>query len=126
MHSFFREMLEFYDLAPHQLTPNSYHMAACMYILYDKEFSVPLTARELEYFYRLKDAGKNVGHFYLSAWEANRGKCIKGNKVGMNDWLDQFLYCYDCKEYIKDFNTAPSIPKQTILDGVELRRAKKI
>lgn len=91
MHSFFIEMLKFYDIAPMQLTPNSFRVAACMYILYDQTFSVALTARELGYFYQLKDVGRKVGVFYLTAWNNRQGRCIKGNKKGMYDWLEQFL-----------------------------------
>lgn len=108
MHPFFLEILNFYSLAPMQLTPNSFRVAACMFILYDQAFSTVLTARELGYFYQLKDAGRKVGVYYLTAWNNRQGQCIKGNKRGMYDWQEQFLYCFDCKEIRKDFNLFPS------------------
>lgn len=110
MHPFFIDLLNFYEIAPMQLTPNSFRVAACMYILYDQAFSVALTARELGYFYQLKDVGRKVGVFYLTAWNNRQGKCIKGNKKGMYDWLEQFLYCYDCEGVNTEFNLTPGKP----------------
>lgn len=107
LHPFFTDVLNFYDIAPMQLSPNSFRVAACMYILYDQTFSVPLTARELGYFYQLKDVGRKVGIFYLTSWNNRQGKCIKGNKRGMYDWLEMFLYCYDCEEVRKEWNLTP-------------------
>lgn len=108
MHPFIQELLEFYDIAPLQLTPNSYRMAMCMYILYKIELEKDLTAHELGYFYQLKQSGKNTGYFYLAAWNVHEGKCIRGNKQGMTGWFKQFLYCYDCPAYRVDFNASPS------------------
>lgn len=65
MHPLFIDILKFYDIAPMQLTPNSYRMTACMFILYNQTFSVPLTARELGYCYQLKDVGRKVSIFTL-------------------------------------------------------------
>lgn len=101
-------------------------MAICMYILYDSMFQVKLTARELGFFYQLKETGKTTGFFYLTTWNIHQGKCIKGNKKGMSGWHKQFLYCYDCPEYRKEFNPYPDMPVQTILVGEELKRARKV
>lgn len=43
-----------------QLTPNSFRMAACMFVLYHQTFNVSLSAIVLEFFYQLKDAGRKV------------------------------------------------------------------
>lgn len=108
MHPFFHEILDFYNLAPMQLTPNSFRMAACMFILYDQAFSVKLIARELGHFYQMKDTGRKLGVFYLTVWNSKQGRCIKGNKIGMYDWQEQFLYCFDSEEIRKGFNLSPS------------------
>ena len=53
LHPFLHEVIQYYDVAPLQLTPNSYRMAVCMYILYDQLFhpadrnALALAAREL-------------------------------------------------------------------------------
>lgn len=107
MHPFFVDMLNFYEIAPMQLSPNSFRVAACMYILYDQTFSVPLTPRELGYFYQLKGVGRKIGIFYLTSWNDRQGRCIKGNKRGMYDWMEMFLYCYDCEEVRKEWNLTP-------------------
>lgn len=73
----------------------------------------------------------------------------------MYEWLEQFLYCYECKEIRKEFNLTPGkhlvpsnfvvtllklslnpnltfllsrlgIPKQTPLEGTEEKRARRI
>lgn len=88
MHPFFIDLLIFYDITPMQLTPNSFRVEACMLIYYDQTFSVSLTARELGYFYQLKDVGRKVGIFYITTWKNRQGRCIKGNKRDMYDWLE--------------------------------------
>lgn len=35
MHPFFVEMLDFYELTPLELTPNSFRVVVCMYVLYE-------------------------------------------------------------------------------------------
>lgn len=125
LHPFIVDILNTYKLAPLQLTPNSYRMAICMYILYDSLFQVKLTARELGFFYQLKETGKTSGFYYLTTWNIHIGKCIKGNKQGMSGWHKQFLYCYDCPSYRTDFNHDPPMPLQTDLEDEELKRARK-
>ena len=108
LHPFLTELLNFYQLAPLQLTPNSYRMAIGTYILYANEFSTTLTVPEFHYFYQLKETGKSVGSYYLTAWGNLQGRCIKGSKKEMSGWQKHFLYCYDCQSYRKEFNTSPS------------------
>lgn len=104
---FIQEILEFYEIVAHQLTPNSYKMAICMYLIYDQELYTTLSALELGYFYKLKETGKKGGCFYLAAWTCHDSKCIKGTKERMSGWHEHFLYCYDCPNYRKYFNIAP-------------------
>lgn len=108
LHPFIQDILEFYDIAPLQLTINSYRMAMCVYVLYNRDFNKQLSAFELGYFYQLKQTGKSPGIFYLAAWGVHDGKCIKGNKQRMTGWLEQFLYCYDYQPLRKTFNVSPS------------------
>lgn len=51
LHPFIQDILRFYDIAPFQLIINSYRMAMCLYILYNREFDNNLSAFELSYFY---------------------------------------------------------------------------
>lgn len=108
LHPFFVEILDYFELAPMQLTPNSFRVAAGMFILYSDHLNARLSARELNHFYQLKEAGRKVGVFYLNAWNNKVCKCLKGNKRGMYDWLELFLYCYECDEVRKEFNMSPS------------------
>ncbi|KAK1402683.1 hypothetical protein POM88_002288 [Heracleum sosnowskyi] len=123
LHPFIHDIITYYDIAPLQMTPNAYRMAMCMYVLYDQLFEKKMSARELGFFYQLKQTGKNSGFFYLSAWNVHDGQCIKRNKKGMSDWLPQFLYCYDCPTYRTEFNRNPQIPSKTALKGHSLERA---
>lgn len=59
MHPFIHEIRDFYNLAPMQMSPNSFKMAY-MFILYDQAFFATLTARELGHFYQLKDASRKL------------------------------------------------------------------
>lgn len=49
-HPFIRDVHEFYDLAPLQLTPNSYRLAINTYILYASTHTSPLIGPELGLF----------------------------------------------------------------------------
>lgn len=77
LHPFIQDILDFYNIAPLQLNPNSYRMAICMYILYDLVFEAPLSARELGYFYQLKETGKTTGFFYLTIWNIHKGNASR-------------------------------------------------
>ena len=125
LHPFLREVLEFYGLAPFQLTPNSYRLAISTYILYSSLFTTPLSAPELGYFFRLKDTGKGSGCFYLTAWPGHQGQCVKSVKQNFDQWQEQFLYCFDCPSVRFEFNCRPLIPKQTVLSGSCLIRAEE-
>lgn len=46
-HPFIKENIDLYKIAPFKLTPNSYRMAVCIYILYDSLFGARLTTPEL-------------------------------------------------------------------------------
>lgn len=107
MHPFFHDILEYYELDPLQLTPNSFRVVSCMYVLYDQTFYVPLSARELRYFYQLKDVRRKAGIFYLTTWNNRQDQCAKGNKRGIYDLQEMFLYSYDCDEIRKGFNMTP-------------------
>lgn len=126
IHPFLREVLEFYELAPMQLTPNSYHLAISTYIMYASKFSTPLSAPKLGFFFRLKETGRGSGCFYLSAWPCHQGQCIKGVKQNFEQWQEQFVYCFDCPSVKFEFNRCPRIPKQTVMSGVCLERANEI
>lgn len=86
IHPFLREVLDFYELAPMQLTPNSYRLAISTYILYSSKFTAPLSAPELGYFIILKDTGRSSGCFYLTSWPCHQGQCIKGIKQNFEQW----------------------------------------
>lgn len=51
------EIINFYRIAPMQLTPNSFRMAACTFILYNRTFRLTLSSRELGHFYQHKNTG---------------------------------------------------------------------
>ena len=110
LHPFILEVMDFYEVSPMQLTPNSYRMAVCLYILYDIHHGVRMSAWELGWFFQLKLTGRTPGFFYLTAWNTHHKKGIKGNRQSMSDWQKLFLYCYDCPVYRKDFNLSPSKP----------------
>lgn len=51
LHPFIVEISDYYEVAPMQLTPNSYCMAVCLYIPYHSYYNTQLTADELGWFY---------------------------------------------------------------------------
>ncbi|KAL1811046.1 hypothetical protein ACET3Z_021111 [Daucus carota] len=126
LHPFILEVLDFYEVSPMQLTPNSYRMAVCLYILYDIHHGVRMSALELGWFFQLKITGRTPGFFYLTAWNTHHKKGIKGNRQSMSDWQKLFLYCYDCPVYRKYFNLSPNMLVQTPLAGESLERAEHV
>ena len=85
LHPFILEVLDFYEVALMQLTPNSYRMAICLYILYDIHHGVRMSAVELGWLFQLKLTGRTSGFFYLTAWNTHHKKIIKGNCQSMSD-----------------------------------------
>lgn len=117
LHPFMRDVLDFYELAPPQLTPNSYRLVIGMYVLYASKFTTFLIVRELGFFFKLKDTWKSSGCFYLSTWPCHQGQCIKGVKQNFEQWQELFLYCYDCLKVRHKFNRRSKIPRNTKLVG---------
>ena len=63
-------MLDYFNLAPFQLTPNSFRTTVALYILYgEASLGKPLD-KEFVYYYCLKSLSKTTSFYYLSKWSS--------------------------------------------------------
>lgn len=74
LHSYFRAVVDYFDICPFQLTPNSYRVLSALYVLYYfKRWGVP-SPHEINYLFDLKSNPKqnNTGFFYFTHQESHR------------------------------------------------------
>ena len=53
LHSYFRSIIEWFDIAPIQLSPNGWKLAIALYMLYQDHNNRAPTMEDLSYFFRL-------------------------------------------------------------------------
>lgn len=91
LHLYYRSLLEFFDIAPMQLSPNSYRLAAALLILYTYLGFDPPTMIELSYFFNL--GASNIGYYYLVVWKPLFGKVFSEGRISnTKGWKEPFLY----------------------------------
>lgn len=108
MHPFLHELIKFYDVAPIQLSPNSYRMAIGLYIMYRKKGFPPPSMREISHFLGLRRSGGDLGFFYLALYPSHnkRGFSV-GNPSNMKLWKSDFFYLYVVPSVRTQFNIDP-------------------
>lgn len=74
MHDFLHQIINYYNIAPIQLCPNSYRAAIGLYMMYrNKGYEAP-TMIEINHFLSLRHSGNDLGFFYLSFWSKHTKK----------------------------------------------------
>lgn len=72
LHDYFEKICKWFDIAPIQLSPKSYKLAAVLFILYqDKGYGAP-SMEELSYFLRLTRS--SLGYFFLVVQNQHNNK----------------------------------------------------
>ena len=65
LHPFFIAVLNYFDLAPLQLSPNSWLTLSCLFIWFKEKVERAPTAQEVHTLYNLMAVHKSKGFFYL-------------------------------------------------------------
>lgn len=74
IHSYCRNIIRWYNVSPIQLSPNSYMLAAALFILYfDQGFPAP-TMEEFSYFFSIRKSEK--GYFFFVVQKKHNKKKI--------------------------------------------------
>ena len=65
LHLFFVAVLNYFDLAPLQLAPNSWLTLSCLFIAFTELVERAPTALEVHFLYNLMPSPKSKGFYYL-------------------------------------------------------------
>lgn len=125
LHDYFEQISNWFEVAPIQLSPNSYRLAAALYILYHEEHSMAPSMRELSYFFRLTPCGE--GYYFLVVHRNhNKRGFSEGRTSHVKKWKESYFYAYNIKRTRTQFNTVALKHPMTELEGDELIRAEHI
>lgn len=96
MHPFPHQVLEFYDIAHVQLSPNRYRMVIDLYIMYRKKGFPSPSMKEISHFVGLRRSGNDLGFYYLALYPSHSRKgFVIENPSKMKQWKPDFFYLYD-------------------------------
>ena len=105
---YYIDLCGWFEVAPIQLSPNSYMLAAGLYILFNKVGLDAPSMREVSYFFRL--AQSQPGYFYLVVQhEHNKKGLSEGRNTHVKKWKDIFFYVYNTLRVATQFNPDPGI-----------------
>lgn len=103
---FFKEILEWYDVVPIQLSPNSYKLAITLYILYHDEGLIPPSLEEFSYFFEIKKSVK--GYFFLVVQHKHNSLGFsEGKTSNLKNWKEPFFYVWNVERVRATFNIDP-------------------
>ncbi|KAK1352367.1 hypothetical protein POM88_053306 [Heracleum sosnowskyi] len=114
LHPWLRQIVDWYQIAPIQLSPNSYRMALGLFITH-KELKYPdPTMLELSWFFSLQS---NIpGYYFLVPWRDHMGKGINDGKVSnIKDWKERFFYLYNTIRQPIEFKIGVKHPKPSLV-----------
>ena len=107
LHPFIKKILKWFDLAPIQLSPNSYKLSWDLFIMYHDLELGALSMKEFSFFFSLRKS--SPGYYYLVANKQHNKKGFSEGKVSHErGWKEPFFYLYDVKRCRVRFNTEPS------------------
>lgn len=97
LHSYYKDINEWYSVAPIQLFPNRNKLAAALFILYhDKGFGSP-SLEELSYFFSLRKS--DMGYFFLVIHKKhNNLGFLEGRISHLKQWKGPFFYVWDIEK----------------------------
>ncbi|GES85396.1 uncharacterized protein LOC108223109 [Rhizophagus clarus] len=125
LHNYFEKICKWFDIAPIQLSPNSYKLAAGLFILYKGEGYDEPSMEELSYFFRLTRSAP--GYFFLVIRHQHRLKGFSEGRVShVKKWKEPFFYVYNTKSVRTQFNISPVERGISSLDNEALERAQHI
>ena len=108
IHPFLLEITNFYNIAPIQLSPNSYRMIIGLYIMYRKKGFPPPTMTEISHFVGIRRSGNDLGFFYVALYPSHNRKGFSvGNPSNMKLWKPDYFYLFDVPRVRTQFNIDP-------------------
>ena len=96
------------DIAPAQLSPNSWKLAIALYMLYMDHNRRAPTMMDLSYFFRL--GASSIGYYYLVVRKShNSTGWSEGRTSNTKAWKEPFFYTWPEYDRIRtQFNISPS------------------
>ena len=118
-HSFFIKVLDYFELAPLQLSPNSWVMLSCLYVLYHQVYSRGPSISEVHYFFTLRENTSAPGFYQLQKAAALKGSSLlEGSISNRGAWKSDYFYTYSGQTRYSNFNT----PRKAILTLIPYTR----
>ena len=109
LHPYFKEILEWFDIAPIQLSPNSYRLAIALYIMYVSEGFPPPSMNELSHFVSLRKVVREAGYFYFAVCKSYNIKGFNQGRIShVKNWKGSYFYVFSTDRARTQFNNAPS------------------
>ncbi|XP_062104778.1 uncharacterized protein LOC133816143 [Humulus lupulus] len=107
LHPFFVAVLNYFDLAPLQLSPNSWLTLSCLFIWFkDNEKCAP-TAQEVHSLYNLIALPKSKGFYYLQKANSEL-PLIEGSVSNTGPWKQDFFWVEGPLSVRESFRANPS------------------
>ena len=107
LHPYFKSIIEWYDIAPIQLSPNSWKLAIALYMLYRDHNNRAPTMEDLSFFFRL--GASSYGYYYLVVWKThNFTGWSEGKTSHDKKWKEPFFYTWPDERIRTQFNIKPS------------------
>ena len=107
LHPYFRSIIEWFNIAPIQLSPNGWKLAIALYMLYQDHNNRAPTMEDLSYFFRL--GASSLGYYYLVVWKThNSTGWSEGKTSNEKKWKEPFFYTRPDERVRTQFNTTPS------------------
>lgn len=104
LHPYIKKILRWYDIAPIQLSPNSFKLAWALFIMYHY---LHLGAPSISFFYSIRKS--NPGYYYFVASKQHNNKCFSEGRISHERyWKEPYIYLYDVERVRVRFNTNPS------------------
>lgn len=105
--SYYWSLLEWFYLAPLQLSLNCYKLAVTLYIPNTDIGFDPPTMVELIYFFSVRP--NDLGYYYMVVWKLYFGKGFsEGSISNTRGWKETYFYVYDVPRVRTQFNIMPS------------------
>ncbi|XP_062078167.1 uncharacterized protein LOC133782796 [Humulus lupulus] len=103
LHTYFVEICDYFEVAPFQLTPNSYGLLALLHILYRVLDWHPSDALEVHYFFNIKSnhASGYEGFYHLCSYSG--GDVLKSGVSNLDRYFSSYFFTNAIKSEHRSF-----------------------
>ncbi|XP_062098493.1 uncharacterized protein LOC133804342 [Humulus lupulus] len=106
LHPFFVAVLNYFDLAPLQLSPNSWLTLSCLFIWFKDNVQRAPTAQEVHSLYNLMGVPKSKGFYYLQKANSEL-PLIEGSFSNTGPWKQDFFWVEEPLSVREGFRAGP-------------------